>query len=61
VADEPLDPAERAREKEESRRQDEEDLAAGRITREELNRRNSFIDWSKIKITILWDKIKHDV
>ena len=35
-----FDPKERAREKQASRDKDDEDLRSGKITREELNRRN---------------------
>ena len=39
---ETFDPAERARQKQAARDQDERDLAAGLVTRQELQARNSF-------------------
>ena len=47
------DPAERARQKQLAREQDDEDLRTGRVTREELSRRNGFfssLDFSKATI-----------
>lgn len=47
------DPAERALEKQRARDQDDEDLRTGKVTREELSRRNGFfssLDFSKARI-----------
>lgn len=47
------DPAERAREKQLARDKDDEDLRTGKVTREELSKRNGFfssLDFSKATI-----------
>ena len=49
------DPAERAREKQRAREQDDEDLRTGKVTREELSQRNGFfssLDFSKATIRV---------
>lgn len=43
------DPAERQRQKQAQREQDDRDLAEGRITAEELSRRNGFFSMFDIK------------
>lgn len=43
MEDQFFDPAERAREKQLSRERDAEDLASGRISAQELQRRNRFV------------------
>ena len=44
-----FDPAERIRQKQLAREKDEADLKAGRVTKEELQKRNAFIpaDWAR--------------
>lgn len=49
------DPKERARQKQAARDKDDEDLRTGKVTREELRKRNGFfsgLDFSKAKIVL---------
>ena len=50
----PLNAEARMREKQLSREQDAADLAAGKITQEELCRKNGLL--YGVKATLLWDK-----